>query len=309
MACRVAPAKSSEESPLLGISLGELWEQTSEFPFGVQIGPHRLRMLMVPRELLPRNKASKLCLETGTLSLDNRLAGQPLAAEFVRAVITGSHYCHGVTERDISEETFTHSASSAFVTFAQANPVALAWWLSELDPDGSRGFLRAMLGQGRAPAAPKRVVVKKHGVRVEPLPPDLARRHSRYGEYEYASHTIRYLTTLQGPTLATILLHELLHALHDLGGIAHSTNWRVFCRHQPRLLVEFATQNPSAWRFVLWHAFHHASLRADTPETGVKHYTSAQQRWTRELFFSRPTRDAPKWPSAAATSRRYNAGC
>jgi hypothetical protein len=246
-----------EEGPLLGISLQEAFEQTSEYPFGVQIGPHRLRMLTVPHQLLPRNKQSKLCLETGTLSFDNRLAGQELAAEFVRAVITGGHYCHGVTERDITEETFTHSASSGFITFAQANPVVVAWWLSELDPDGSKGFLRAMLGQGREPAAPRRVVVKKHGVRIEPLAPEVAKKYNRYGEYEYPCRTIRYLTTLKGPTLTTILLHELLHAMHDLGGIAHSTNWRVFCRHQPRLMVAFAMQNPSAWRFVLWHAFHH----------------------------------------------------
>lgn len=296
-----------EEAPLQGISLQEAFDQTTEYPFGVQIGPHRLRVLAVPNQLLLRNRRSKLCLETGTLSLDNALSGQDLAAEFVRAVITGSHYCHGVTERDISEETFTHSASSAFITFAQANPLALVWWLSELDPDGSKGFLRAMLGQGRAPAAPQRVVVRKHGVRIEPLRPEVAKKHNRYGEYEYPSRTIRYLTTLQGPTLATILLHELLHAMHDLGGIAHSTDWRVFCRHQPRLLVEFATQNPSAWRFVLWHAFHHLALRSDTPETGVKHYTSALKRWTLEPFSSKPTRDAQKWLNAAATSRRSSA--
>lgn len=255
-----AGANSASEERLLALNLAEVRAQSSEFPFGVQIGPHRLRMLLVPSLLLPRNKKARLCLESGTLCFDNRLSGRELAAEFVRAVIAGGHYCHGVTEKDITEETFTHSASSGFIAFAQANPVGIAWWLSELDADGRHGFLPAMFGRGRPPSAPKRVVVKKHGVRIEELTPEQAKKGNRYGEFEYKRDTIRYLAALKGPTLATILLHELLHAMHYLGGISHSTNWRVFCRHQPRLLVEFVMQNPSAWRYVLWHAFGHGRV-------------------------------------------------
>ncbi len=255
-------AKANTDRVLPAVNLAEVRAQSSEFPFGVQIGPHRLRMLLVPKVLLPPNKKARLCLESGTLSFDNRLSGRELAAEFVRAVIAGGHYCHGVTEKDITEETFTHSASSGFIAFAQANPVGIAWWLSELDADGRHGFLPAMFGHGRPPSAPKRVVVKKHGVRIEELSPEQAKKGNRYGEFEYKRDTIRYLAALKGPTLATILLHELLHAMHYLGGISNSTNWRVFCRHQPRLLVEFVMQNPSAWRYVLWHAFGHGRVVA-----------------------------------------------
>lgn len=244
------------------VSGEDLSQVSTEFPFGVQIGPHRLRMLLVPRAYLPRRKLSRLCLETGVLLLDNSLSGRDLADEFAHAAIAGQHYCHGVTERDITEETFTHSASSGFITFAQANPVAIAWWLGELDQGGKRGFLHAMFGRGKVPSAPKRVLVKNHGVKIEELRQEQAVKGNRYGEYEYKCEAIRLLAALKGPTLATILLHELMHAMHHLGGIALSTNWRVYCRNQPRLLVEFALQNPSAWRYLLWHAFGHERAAA-----------------------------------------------
>lgn len=189
--------------------------------------------------------------------MDNSLCGRDLVEEFAHAAIAGHHYCHGVIERDVSEETFTHSASSGFITFLQANPAAIAWWLRELDHGGRHGFGQAMLGRGRVPHVPKRVLVHNHGVRIEELQIERAIRGNRYGEYEYQSEAIRVMAVLKGPTLATILLHELMHAMHHLGGFAPSTNWRVYCHRQPRMLVEFALQNPSAWRYLLWHAFGH----------------------------------------------------
>ena len=256
-----SPAKTRPYSNYL--NRGAVLERVcTEFPFGVQIGPHRLRMLRIPKAFLPRSKRSRLCLESGALLIDNSLSGRDLVNEFAHAAIAGQHYCHGVTERGIREETFTHSASSGFITFLQANPGAIAWWLGELDQNGRYGFVHAMLGRGRAPSAPKRVLVQNHGVRIEKLKIEHAIRGNRYGEYEYRCEAIRVMATLKGPTLATILLHELMHAMHHLGGFAPSTNWRVYCRRQPRLLVEFALQNPAAWRYLLWHAFGHEAATA-----------------------------------------------
>ncbi|MFT3800562.1 MAG: hypothetical protein QM766_05020 [Burkholderiaceae bacterium] len=225
---------------------------STEFPFGIHVGPYEMRARLVPRhQLLDRRSRSCISLEHGLVLFDETLEPARLIEEFLFRTIRFIHYVHGLNQEQMNEEAYTHSLSAGLVAFARNNPKTWLWmnWMMQMHYAPHARFVDVLQGRGPQVAMPRRVVCRKHVVSVGRLPERDAR--TRLGDYDYELFHIRIYPTLTGTVRATVLFHEIVHGLHHAAGLADDTPWQRYAREQARLVIHFAKANPGAWRYLL----------------------------------------------------------
>lgn len=221
----------------------------------VRIGPYTLAVCPVPRALLPdRRRRSGTDYARGLVLLDETLeAGAALRHLFTR-LVAAIHYRAGLDDK-CSEEAFTHSLATGLVEVARGSPEFWCELHEMVDAVlGARtGFAPVAAGQVAAGrfAAPVRVVCGRRSARIVRIPARVADRERAYGFYTAREDLIEIADSLEGAQLAVVVLHELLHFLHDCEGLTDKTPERGFIDAQARLLAAFLRHNPTAWRWLL----------------------------------------------------------
>lgn len=227
-------------------------------PFAVCYGAYRLKVVIVSRRQFVRDKRrlSEVDLNGQVIRLDTSLASRPtlLAEYFLRACIRLIHHVNGLSDDSVqSEEAFTHSLANGLVSLAHRNPHAWLWLnalLSQHLPSPVR-FQRVLVSDHvHVRGMPKRLHFGPHVVTLHWWPKRLAERHQEWGYYDYANHSIHLSRELHGPHLAVIVLHEIMHAIHDHGS-CETGNRDRFIRQQAVALTHFIRRNPEAWRWLL----------------------------------------------------------
>lgn len=225
---------------------------STEFPFGIRVGPYEMRAHLVPRlDLTDRRMRSGISLEHGLLQFDETLEAPRLIEEFMFRLIRFMHYVHGLNQEQMNEEAFTHSLSAGLAAFARANPKAWLWinWMIEKNYAPSGRFVDVLQQRGPEVTMPQRVLCRRNVVSIGRLPERDAR--NRLGDYDYELQHIRLYPSLTGTVRATVLFHEIVHGLHHAAGLTDQTKWQRYAREEARLVLQFARHNPGAWRYLL----------------------------------------------------------
>jgi hypothetical protein len=172
---------------------------------------------------------------------------------YVRQLVHAIHYRNGAVET-ADEENMTTGLASGLVEVAARNP---EWWARfngflarhafRVKHSGWESIAR---GRSARQPAPHRVVVREHVYTFEVLKRD----KSAYGVC-YMSPDRRQIAispNIEGLQLPTVVLHEVLHAVHEAEGLDEPGLRAVhFRRRQARALLRFIGHNPRFWRWWL----------------------------------------------------------
>lgn len=229
-------------------------------PWPVRIGPYSLAVVWATRsDFAAKNRLSESCCNLQVIKLDKSLSGRRLAEHFWRRVVALMHYASGLDHDRSSEGAYAHGYAAALVQFVRDNPDAWAWFNALVCDDGKmlfpvEAFYASTLKrfQGMiAVFAPREVKVGRHTWRVKFLSVAATNRLRRWAQCDVASRVLEYSRILEGPHLAVIFWHELMHAVHHEAGLNDRTRHQRYIRVQAQATLAFMRQNPDAWYWFL----------------------------------------------------------
>lgn len=189
--------------------------------------------------------------------IDQALSPERQLAWFMRHLVQAIHYRSGLNDT-CDEEAFTHSLATGITELSQQR---LFWGefnallAQELQPRAQWGFVAA--GCERPPvSAPKRIVCRALACTFKPLGAADVAANAVYAYYD-ANPTPRRIElhpTMRGPNFCLVVLHEVLHFIHEQWDLKTGAKERVFCRTQAMALLDFWRHNPKFWTWWLQQA-------------------------------------------------------
>jgi hypothetical protein len=228
-----------------------------------KVGPYRVKAVPVPRkELHWKRERYSLDFPAGIVNFDQALESRAALELYMRCLVKTVHVRSGLDNKS-TEESFTQSLASGITELAHGD---LEFWAAFnellariLSPHS--GWRSASLGGGRFTPTPKRIVFKNQVCKiVEVDGANLYTRHSCYAWYGAGwskdCDIIELGDTLEGGHKAVIVLHEVLHFIHDCVGLRDRDSAPRFEREEGAALLHFLQRNPSFWRWWLQLAFH-----------------------------------------------------
>lgn len=216
-----------------------------------RMGPYRMKAIAGDRSTFPnKSKRAHNDWNAGTVSLDRTLTEKQALYWFTKHLVTAIHYRSGLNDRS-NEESFTHSLASGLVELAQQNdefwPAFNAVLEQSLSP-GARWSEVAVSGfDAEYARAPDFITYRGRTCTFSRIPVQRAQRLNAYGYYLLKQGHIQLSDLLHGPNFALVVLHEVLHFLHECEGLKDSTKERPFIRGQARILLRFLRENPNFW--------------------------------------------------------------
>lgn len=215
------------------------------------VGPYTLRITPTAREAFSDRR---LIVEHDWNKGQARIArhlGTRRALECVfRSLVTAIHYRSGLNDRS-NEESYTHSLATGLVELAQNNPVFWRELNELLEREYVPGAQFALASDGVPPQGarrpPSELVYDGHRCELNWVPDALWRDPNAYGFYWLKRNKIDINAGLQGNNLALVVLHEVLHFLHEKLGLRDNTKELLFKRTQAAALPRFIQQNPQFW--------------------------------------------------------------
>jgi hypothetical protein len=225
----------------------------ARLPFDVVLGPYDLTVeLLAKADMSDRRRLACVNVSDGRIELRRDLEGLALAKAFLDCVIRLAHFAKGCQEGCV-EEAYTHSLATGLVEFARRNPHAWRWFnllLSQHLP-GNVGYDRVVRGAvARAPAMPKRVLVREHPVRLRSI--SKTESGNAFGWYVYDDREAQLYRGLQGANLAVVALHEITHAVHHAYGLENGHRHGEYREAQLEGWFGIMRHSPTAWRWLAW---------------------------------------------------------
>jgi hypothetical protein len=229
-------------------------------PWPVRIGPYTLAVVWATRnDFAAKNRLSESCCNLQVIKLDKSLSGRRLAEHFWRRVVALMHYASGLDHDRSSEGAYAHGYAAALVQFIRDNPDTWAWFNALVSADGLflfplEAFYASTLQrfQGMSAVfAPREVRVGREKWRVKFLSVATTNRLRRWAQCDVANRVLEYSQILEGPHLAVIFWHELMHAVHHEAGLEEDTPHQRYIRVQAKGTLAFMRQNADAWYWFL----------------------------------------------------------
>jgi hypothetical protein len=229
-------------------------------PWPVHIGPYSLAVVWATRnDFSSKNRLSESCCNLQVIKLDKSLTGRRLAEHFWTRVVSLMHYASGLDHDRSGEGAYAHGYAAALVEFIRDNPDTWAWFNALVCGDGKTFFpveafyastLKRFQGMS-AVAAPREVRIGRRAWKVKCFSKSTANRLRRWAQCDVYNRVLEYCEILEGPHLAVIFWHELMHAMHQEAGIGDGGSHNRYIRTQARGTLAFMRQNPSAWYWFL----------------------------------------------------------
>lgn len=229
-------------------------------PWPVRIGPYSLAVVWATRnDFSTKNRLSESCCNLQVIKLDKSLSGRKLAEHFWRRVVSLMHYASGLDHDRSSEGAYAHGYAAALVQFIRDNPDTWAWFNALVCDDGKMLFpveafyastIKRFQGMS-AGFAPRQVRVGRSTWRLKFLSVAATNRLRRWAQCDVANRILEYSRLLEGPHLAVIFWHELMHAVHHEAGLSEDTSHQQYIRVQARGTLAFMRNNPDAWYWFL----------------------------------------------------------
>ncbi len=219
-----------------------------------RVGPYDLKVYPAVREMFTdKRRKVETDWTRGVVHLHADLEGRRALHFFFRQLVGAIHYRSGVDDRS-SEETMTHSLATGLVEVARNNREFWAQLMGiverELKPGaGYESVFRGTRAAGKD--IPKLLTYRGGSCTVGWGTYKETEGQKAYAWYIFGDKTIKLSPELSSANLAVVLLHEVLHFIHDHEKLTDRTKELPFRRTQARGLMHLIEHNPTFWRWWL----------------------------------------------------------
>lgn len=220
-----------------------------------KIGPYEMRVQPAPRAAFgDKRRILENDWTAGIVRIVDTASPMRALELFLRHLITAIHYRSGLNDT-CDEEAYTHSLSTGLVELARSNPYFWEAFIGVLERTlrPNSGWLEAAGGvlPDAAFDRPKQISHEERGCNIVRVPHRHCEQKSAYGFYTPGEGPVEFSDGLRGLNLALVVLHEVVHFLHDVEGMTDKHSEAVFKKTQARMLLRFWKANPKFWRWWL----------------------------------------------------------